>query len=594
MRTGGPLRPVVSAGPPSQAGLDKRHAFPLVKGRRAMPRWELGSSATRSLSPYGLPALLLLLVATTVLFLLGFPYEQLLATTTTTMWAHRAVLLTPAAVAVATAAAAVDLSWHASGRTPYNNLSAVVGGEGVPKFVFEPSGNWEDGTSNWCNMPHVRPQEYVRPSSEFELKYVEVIHRHHKRTPYSSNAFPVESYRWNCDDQGLFVYGQPLSPDGSRSSAQAYWQGAVSPLNTFVPSGWVGTCQFPQITTGGLDDSARHGDDLYAVYHTLLGLLPDRASGAPAWRARTRFRVTQNVITSQVAGMLVAGMTRSTGPIPLEIQAAGVDSLEPQYPCPAAAAALSRAQTPAADPAWAAHLAAASPLYTRLDDISGVPAADAGFHKSLDHYFDNLSARQCHAKPLPCKLVPDGTGGVVRNDTSACVDQALADQVYRFGHWEYAHVYRGSRETLGAAAAAMGVWVAELAAHLREAAACGGGGGGASSGGGIVYRHNVAHDGSVSRLLSVLQLDEMVWPGMGSEVVFELWRRRKDAPAGGGGSGGGYFVRTLFSGKVLKSASPALGEMDMLPLDTLLAYFDGLVGDRAGLVVDKCNGHIPL
>ncbi|KAL8380961.1 hypothetical protein RB595_005317 [Gaeumannomyces hyphopodioides] len=133
----------------------------------------------------------------------------------------------------------------------------------------------------------------------------------------------------------------------------------------------------------------------------------------------------------------------------------------------------------------------------------------------------------------------------------------------------------------------MGVWVAELAAHLRGAAA-GRARGGSGGDGGVVYRHNVAHDGSVSRLLSVLQLDEMVWPGMGSEVVFELWRR-KDASGGGG-----HFVRTLFSGKVLKSASPALGDMDMVPLDTLLAYFDRLVGDKASLIVDKCNGRRPL
>merc|ERR1711964_643445 len=41
----------------------------------------------------------------------------------------------------------------------------------------------------------------------------------------------------------------------------------------------------------------------------------------------------------------------------------------------------------------------------------------------------------------------------------------------------------------------------------------------------VIYRHNVAHDGSMSRVLSLLQLDVMVWPGMGSEVVFELYKK---------------------------------------------------------------------
>lgn len=36
------------------------------------------------------------------------------------------------------------------------------------------------------------------------------------------------------------------------------------------------------------------------------------------------------------------------------------------------------------------------------------------------------------------------------------------------------------------------------------------------------YTHNVCHDGSISPLLGLLQIDVMVWPGMGSEVIFEM------------------------------------------------------------------------
>lgn len=411
------------------------------------------------------------------------------------------------------------------------------------------------------------------------------VQRHHKRTPYASNSFPVEPYRWNCDDQRLYYYGEPVT---GNTATPHYWRGHVSDINPFVPSGWIGSCQFPQITAGGFDDSYQHGDDLYQVYHDLLGFLPARDAD---WRSKVAFRITNNVITSQVAGMLISGMWRTSSAVPVIIQAAGVDSLEPQYSCPRGSDAFNAIKS-ANTPAWKAHLEAAAPLYAVLDSLSGVPPNDGGFHASLDHYYDNLSARQCHDKPFPCKLV-DG------RNSSDCVDQSMADTTYRLGHWEYSRIYRDDPRSLPAAVATWGVFIAELAVHLREAV---------SGGGGPVYFHNIAHDGSISRLLAILQIDNMVWPGMGSEVVFELWKkhgdkceqraaRRQTANSGAAGSGksaSGLYVRVLFSGQVLKSSNPSLGKMDMVPVETLLAYFDGLVGERAALIKGKCSGSIPL
>lgn len=53
-------------------------------------------------------------------------------------------------------------------------------------------------------------------------------------------------------------------------------------------------------------------------------------------------------------------------------------------------------------------------------------------------------------------------------------------------------------------------------------------------------------------------------------------------------------MRVLWGGKVLRSSNPSLGLMDMVPLDTVLAYFDGLVGVGASLVKGKCNGSISV
>lgn len=81
-----------------------------------------------------------------------------------------------------------------------------------------------------------------------------------------------------------------------------------------MPTGFLGSCQFPQITAGGLDDSWQHGKDLYQVYHDLLGFLPNNAAD------KVSYRVTQNVITSEVAGMVINGMFGTEDDYPLLIQ----------------------------------------------------------------------------------------------------------------------------------------------------------------------------------------------------------------------------------------------------------------------------------
>ena len=41
--------------------------------------------------------------------------------------------------------------------------------------------NWTGGAvTDAAQMPHVRSREYIVPSPEYELRYVEVIQRHHK------------------------------------------------------------------------------------------------------------------------------------------------------------------------------------------------------------------------------------------------------------------------------------------------------------------------------------------------------------------------------------------------------------------------------
>ncbi|PHH84708.1 hypothetical protein CDD83_1512 [Cordyceps sp. RAO-2017] len=399
-------------------------------------------------------------------------------------------------------AALADVKWYAPAQADASNLMKALHSSGNHGSVYDAApASQRRGCDNWCDMPHVRRHDYPQAAPEFELQYVELIHRHHKRTPYASNGFPVEPYSWDCDDVQAFHYQQLA---GEHKSAGVYHQRYQSHMNPFVPSGWTGTCAFPQVTAQGLLDSWRHGADIYDVYHGLLGLLPARDAD---FRSAVRYRATNNAITSQVAGMIIGGMWHVSDSFPVLVQPEGVDSLEPQYGCRTAVELFDSIKSER-NLLWRQHLEASADLFRALDNISLVPVSDPAFHRSFDHYYDNLSARQCHGKPLPCRFVAD-------SNSTACVAQELANAVYRMGNWEYSQVYRDHPSSLGASAASFGIWIGELTAHLRNFI------NGLTD---VVYFHNVAHDGSVSRLLSILQIENMKWPGMGAEVVFELYK----------------------------------------------------------------------
>ncbi|CRK48254.1 hypothetical protein BN1723_020493, partial [Verticillium longisporum] len=94
------------------------------------------------------------------------------------LWSKTGPILGALAVVGSTVSAqSIDVSWHAPAKSQVNaNFTEVLNGEGKWGFIYDTSETPIDkyGTYNWCNMPHVRKTEYVKPSDDFELKYVEL------------------------------------------------------------------------------------------------------------------------------------------------------------------------------------------------------------------------------------------------------------------------------------------------------------------------------------------------------------------------------------------------------------------------------------
>lgn len=89
----------------------------------------------------------------------------------------------------------------------------------------------------------------------------------------------------------------------------------------------------------------------------------------------------------------------------------------------------------------------------------------------------------------------------------------------------------------------------------------------------------------MASLLGALQVSEMVWPGMGSEVIFELYSSSEKSR--GGVSEKQWAVRVLWGGRVMHSS--AMGKIDMIPVGEFLEYLTGLVGEGASYVLEKCG-----
>ncbi|KAG7750159.1 hypothetical protein KL912_000719 [Ogataea haglerorum] len=453
---------------------------------------------------------------------------------------------------------AAEIVHHAPIENEFSDLDQVFNSsrgtnDGIYNSSYVPDSKY--GQYNFCNMPHVRKDTYPQvDQSVYKLQFVEVIHRHHKRTPYAQNCFPVENLVLYCDDALNNYYSEFKTPDRSNNTTKISWTNYQNQYNpfSFIQNGYNGTCQFPQISYGGLEDSYQHGLDLYGVYGELLEFLPE--SYDPN---QLTFRVTNNVITSQVVSAVAKAMYPCEKGIDVKVEGNSFDALEPTYSCDFADDVASEITSSSE---WQEHLAKAADLYNELDHISGVDPDSEDWHQSFDHYFDNTAFRLCHGYDLACNS----------ENSSLCMTQDQAEQIFRLGDFEYNYQFRIHENSTLYAATSYGAYFNELKHRLLQKTD------GSSS---LKYSHNVAHDGSIARILGFLQIDYLRWPGMGSEIVFELYEGLKD---------GKWYLRTLYMGRVLTTTGP-LGEIDMIPLRDYVDYIESMIGKDAEVLVDYCS-----
>lgn len=258
-----------------------------------------------------------------------------------------------------------------------------------------------------------------------------------------------------------------------------------------------GTCQYPQLTIGGLLDGYQHGRDLYAVYSKKLGLIPETLEENDK---RVWFRSSTAALTQGSAGGVLRGLwPEYKGPLPLHQQAGSVDTINRGFSCPARNRILNAIQS---TQEWNEHIAVSSSLRNTLADMFGAQD-DPAWLDTWDHFADNFQGRLCNGYNLPCKI----------EDVSQCATRRQANDVFRAGDWMYNYWYRKSPDSMAYIQMTEGLFIGELVRSFEDV----------TRGSEVLYRHVFAHDGDIAPMLGALGIRALRWPGMGSNLAFEIW-----------------------------------------------------------------------
>jgi 2-phosphoxylose phosphatase len=273
--------------------------------------------------------------------------------------------------------------------------------------TFASFSNETYGTYYYCSMPHPRTQEYQFPapvangSVKAELVYLHYLQRHQKRTAY--NILPGgEDVHYDCSNVDPYLYAGPGGGVQAQQPVPVYAATYVDPHNPFDDTYVTGTCQYPQLTIGGLLDGYQHGKDLWGVYGQKLGLLPKDGPDGSTW-----FRSSSSPLTQGSAGGVLRGIWPNYNEaVPLHQQASSIDTVNAGFSCSLRSTVLSAVESSAA---WDAHLTATAPL---LASLSGYTEGESAWTSTFDHLNDNFQVSCATTMPslralLCAKLIND-------------------------------------------------------------------------------------------------------------------------------------------------------------------------------------------
>ncbi|PWY97721.1 phosphoglycerate mutase-like protein [Testicularia cyperi] len=420
---------------------------------------------------------------------------------------------------------------------------------GVYNSSATPAGlPWD--TYNYCNSAHVNAKHYNKPSEVrkgAELVYVQVVQRHHKRTP--DNIYPNEIVfnppsGWDCNDYRQISYGVGAAGASDLHAYGIYRKienPSWHPLTSIL---WNGTCDQGMLTAEGLRDSIQHGKDFWSVYGP-KGVNPLLTNGVN--EKDVYFRTSNADRTYQVSGGLLSGMGHRNV-FPVHTLPSSMDDIVPSYSCSYGDAFRSKEQS---HPAWTDHIKSQTDLFAKLNKVVGT-ANQSGWNTWIDHHYDAMASRQCHGHPLPTNPA-----------TGESISQDLANQAYNEGHWEYDYIWNSGANADDYVKYGFGVFTLELSRNLQAVQ---------NNSAGHKLKWYVGHDGTMVRLFKTLaQKGPISWPALGSEIVIEVYKHQRK-----------FYVRILQNGSTMQTVATDLasdkdGNISWTPIEKVISYLNARV-----------------
>ncbi|QNP99904.1 YALIA101S03e16864g1_1 [Yarrowia lipolytica] len=405
--------------------------------------------------------------------------------------------------------------------------------------------NIEYGGYNYCSMPHPHIDTYELPAAILNgsvrgsMAGLTYIQRHQKRTSY--HTYQDEDIRYDCSELVPFLFGENRDSTGLLNAAIPVHDYVYTPdSNPYVSSGYVphGSCQFPQLTIGGLEDGFQHGRDLWNVYGDKMGIIPAVPSLDHIWLRRSN-----KDLTAQTAGGVLRGLwPNHNETLPIHQQRAEVDTIGSNYPCEKRDKLKKDLKK---TDIWKEHDEFMVPV---LDELHKTVFGESNY--KYEKWSDTFQSRLCNGYPLPCA-----------NSTS-CASGNAAAQVFSGEDWEFYQQYIADPNAAEYARLKVGLLVGEIIDQLKETV---------YNHSSVVYRHYFAHDGDLAPMATTLGLQTMKQPGMGINIAVELWKveavddnESEQIPLPPITNQNEHYVRVLWAGAPIRSK---LGNLEWIKFD---------------------------